>query len=49
MILSDHIARLIEVGDLDSIYRRMTVIAYEDIGFGNPAAVDSPAPAPINM
>ncbi len=29
-------ARLIEAGDLDSIYRRMSVIAYEDIGLANP-------------
>jgi len=27
-----YIARLIEAGDLDSIYRRLSVIAYEDIG-----------------
>ena len=32
-----YLARLIEVGDLDSIYRRMTVIAYEDIGLANPS------------
>ena len=31
-----YLARLIEVEDLDSIYRRMTVIAYEDIGLANP-------------
>ncbi len=31
-----YLARLIEAGDLDSIYRRMTVIAYEDIGLANP-------------
>ena len=31
-----YLARLIEVGDLDSIYRRMSVIAYEDIGLANP-------------
>lgn len=31
-----YLARLIEVGDLDSVYRRMTVIAYEDIGLANP-------------
>ena len=30
-----YLARLIEIGDLDSIYRRMTVIAYEDIGLAN--------------
>ena len=32
-----YLARLIEIGDLDSIYRRMTVIAYEDIGLANPS------------
>ena len=32
-----YLARLIVEGDLDSIYRRMTVIAYEDIGLANPA------------
>ncbi len=31
-----YLARLIEQGDLDIIYRRMTVIAYEDIGLANP-------------
>ncbi len=31
-----YLARLIEYGDLDSIYRRMSVIAYEDIGLANP-------------
>ncbi len=31
-----YIARLIEAGDLDSIYRRLSVIAYEDIGLANP-------------
>ena len=31
-----YLARLIESGDLDSIYRRMSVIAYEDIGLANP-------------
>ena len=31
-----YLARLIAAGDLDSIYRRMTVIAYEDIGLANP-------------
>ncbi len=31
-----YLARLIEEGDLDSIYRRMSVIAYEDIGLANP-------------
>ena len=32
-----YLARLIEAGDLDSIYRRMSVIAYEDIGIANPS------------
>ena len=32
-----YLARLIEQGDLDIIYRRMTVIAYEDIGLANPS------------
>ena len=32
-----YLARLIVMGDLDSIYRRMTVIAYEDIGLANPS------------
>ena len=31
-----YLARLLEVGDLDSIYRRLSVIAYEDIGLANP-------------
>ena len=31
-----YIARLLEAGDLDSIYRRLSVIAYEDIGLANP-------------
>lgn len=31
-----YMARLIEAGDLDSIYRRLSVIAYEDIGLANP-------------
>ena len=31
-----YLARLIESGDFDSIYRRMSVIAYEDIGLANP-------------
>ena len=31
-----YLARLITEGDLDSIYRRMSVIAYEDIGLANP-------------
>mgnify|MGYP002625229812 CR=1 FL=1 len=31
-----YLARLIEQGDLDIIYRRMSVIAYEDIGLANP-------------
>lgn len=32
-----YLARLIEAEDLDSIYRRMSVIAYEDIGLANPS------------
>lgn len=31
-----YLSRLIEAGDYESIYRRMTVIAYEDIGLANP-------------
>lgn len=31
-----YLGRLIVAGDLDSIYRRMSVIAYEDIGLANP-------------
>lgn len=32
-----YLSRLILEGDLDSIYRRLSVIAYEDIGLANPA------------
>ena len=32
-----YLAKLLEAEDLDSIYRRMTVIAYEDIGLANPS------------
>ena len=32
-----YLARLIEAEDLDIIYRRITVIAYEDIGLANPS------------
>lgn len=32
-----YLARLIEAEDLDIIYRRMNVIAYEDIGLANPS------------
>lgn len=32
-----YLARLIVQGDLNSIYRRMAVIAYEDIGLANPS------------
>ena len=32
-----YLGRLIYEGELDSIYRRMSVIAYEDIGLANPA------------
>ncbi|SFF52811.1 Recombination protein MgsA [Halobacillus alkaliphilus] len=33
-----YLGRLIEAGDLDSIGRRLVVIAYEDIGLANPQA-----------
>lgn len=33
-----YLARLIEAGDLESIARRLVVIAYEDIGIANPQA-----------
>ena len=32
-----YLGRLIMEGDLDSIYRRLSVIAYEDIGLANPS------------
>ncbi|MFI3252519.1 MAG: replication-associated recombination protein A [bacterium] len=32
-----YLARLIVKGDLDIIFRRLTIIAYEDIGLGNPS------------
>ena len=32
-----YLARLIEAGDLDSIFRRLSVIVYEDIGLANPS------------
>jgi len=32
-----YLSRLLEAGDLDSIYRRMSVICYEDIGLANPS------------
>lgn len=32
-----YLARLIEAGDLDIIFRRLSVIAYEDIGLANPS------------
>jgi len=32
-----YLARLIYEGDLDSIYRRLSVIVYEDIGLANPS------------
>lgn len=32
-----YLARLIEADDFDSIFRRMSVIAYEDIGLANPS------------
>ena len=35
-----YLARLCIVQDLESIIRRLTVTAYEDVGLGNPGAVD---------
>lgn len=35
-----YLARLCIVGDLESIKRRLLVIAYEDVGLANPQAVD---------
>lgn len=35
-----YLAKLCVAGDLDTIERRLMVIAYEDIGLANPAAVD---------
>ncbi len=32
-----YLARLLEAGDLESLFRRMSVIAYEDISLANPA------------
>ena len=32
-----YLARLLVSGDLDSLFRRLTVIAYEDIGLANPS------------
>lgn len=34
-----YVARLIEAGDLQSIVRRLTVMAYEDVGLADPNAV----------
>jgi len=34
-----YLARLLVMEDLESILRRLTVIAYEDIGFGNPSII----------
>lgn len=34
-----YLARLIKIGDIQSIHRRLLVIAYEDIGLANPALV----------
>ena len=34
-----YLARLIEANDLDSIERRLPIIAYEDVGLANPQAV----------
>lgn len=35
-----YLARLLKSGDFNSLLRRLTVIAYEDIGLGNPQACD---------
>ena len=43
-----YLARLIEADDLDSIYRRMSVIAYEDIGLAN-ASMGPKVDAAINI
>ena len=32
-----YLARMLEAGDLESIFRRLTVICYEDIGLANPS------------
>lgn len=40
-----YLARLIKANDMDSIERRLLVIAYEDIGLANPAAVNRTANA----
>lgn len=34
-----YLARLIQIGDIESLTRRLLVTAYEDIGLANPAAV----------
>jgi putative ATPase len=34
-----YLARLIQIGDLESLTRRLLVTAYEDIGLANPAAI----------
>lgn len=34
-----YLSLLIEIGDLESLERRLLVTAYEDVGLGNPAAV----------
>ncbi len=43
-----YLARLIELEDFDSIYRRLAVIAYEDIGLANPA-IGSRLESAINL
>jgi putative ATPase len=35
-----YLAKLLKSGDLEGTIRRLEVLAYEDIGLGNPAAVD---------
>ena len=43
-----YLARLIKAEDLDSIYRRLSVIAYEDIGLANPG-IGTKVNAAINL
>ncbi len=43
-----YLARLLEIEDFDSIYRRLAVIAYEDIGLANPA-IGSRLESAINL
>ncbi len=43
-----YLARLLEIEDYESIYRRLSVIAYEDIGLANPA-IGSRLESAINL